>query len=384
MQGSKLFLELLRCGRKTGFMITKVKKIKNLGIFHDYTAGPNTPDLNRYNLIYGWNGSGKTTISRLFCALESGESEQFPSLEYKLESADGTTVKHKQPYTEAKVMVFNQDYVHENAPSLDDPYTRTKHIYLLGKEDKVLAKQIEADKFERSPLVDEVDPKKKGSYTYRKKELDTTRTTLFKNTADTIAAIKGGTPIRNYNRTNAMAVYNSLQSKEELSDKELKSTRKVVDQQVLDDVTEVALQAIPITREGKTENLSFDDFLIKIVDSTTQTLNEKVQQELIARLKDNHDIADWVGQGIALHEEHKSKNCEYCGQAIPAARLNELAKHFNEAHAALVAKIDKEIKGLELLRARLNNLQLQDTANFYAQLHEEYEIAKSGLETEKR
>ncbi len=58
-------------------------------------------------------------------------------------------------------MVFNQDYIHENAPSLDDPYTQTKHIYLLGKEDKELAKQIDADKKEINKLKEDSDAKKK-------------------------------------------------------------------------------------------------------------------------------------------------------------------------------------------------------------------------------
>lgn len=364
-------------------MITKVKKIKNLGIFHDYTSTPNTPDLKRYSLIYGWNGSGKTTLSRLFCALESGESEKFPNLEYKLESGAGTVLKQKVPYTESKVMVFNQDYIHENAPSLDDPYAQTKHIYLLGKEDKELAKQIDADKKELETLKDDADPKKKGSQTYRKKELEDTRVTLFKNTADTIAAIKGGTPIRNYNRNNAIAVYEKLTEKQELTAKELTDTRTIVDQQVLDDITDVALSPITIQRNGKSETFSTEEFLKKVADSTVQTLSATVQQTLIERLKDNEDIADWVAQGMAIHEAHKSKNCEYCGQTVPKPRLDELAKHFNEAYAKLITKVNSQIKSLETVKVRLAQLRLYDKANFYSQFQDNYEEEKGSLETKR-
>lgn len=364
-------------------MITKVKKIKNLGIFHDYTSKPTTPELKRYSLIYGWNGSGKTTLSRLFCALETGESIKFPNLEYKLESDTGTVLKQKVPYSESKVMVFNQDYIHENAPSLDDPYTQTKHIYLLGKEDKELAKQIDAGKKELAKLKEDSDPKKKGSQLYRKKELDDARITLFKNTADTVAAIKGGTRSRTYNRNNAIAVYDKLKEKQELSAKELADTRKIVDQQMLDDITDIAPAPISIQREGKTETLSCEDFLKRVKDSTVLTLNETVQQVIIERLKDNEDVADWVAQGMVIHESYKSKKCEYCGQNIPKKRLDELAKHFNEAYSKLITKIEVQTKSLETVKARLAQLRLHDKANFYSQFQDDYEKEKDLLEIEK-
>lgn len=357
-------------------MITKVKKIKNLGIFYDYSAPLSAPVFKRYNLIYGWNGSGKTTFSRLFCALESGGLAQFPELEYKLETSTGITIKHKEAYDDTKIMVFNQDYVRENAPSLDDPYARTRHIYLLGKDDKELARQIETDKAELASLQKQIDPKNKGSYAHRKKELDDTRGTLFKNTADTIAAIKGGTPIRNYNRNNAMKVYGQLSTKEELNEKDLESARKIVDQQLLDDIRPVGVESISFMREGKTEALGYDDFLAKVIKSTVQTLEATVQQVLIDRLKDNDDIADWVGRGLAIHQTHSSKNCEYCGQNIPKIRLDQLAKHFNDAYNQLVSKIDKQIKSLGLVKQRLLSLQPHDKANFYSQYQTRYEKAR--------
>ena len=52
-------------------MITKIEKIKNLGIFTDYKWDSNLPEFKRFNLIYGWNGSGKTTLSQLFDSLEA-------------------------------------------------------------------------------------------------------------------------------------------------------------------------------------------------------------------------------------------------------------------------------------------------------------------------
>lgn len=364
-------------------MIIKVKKIKNLGIFHDYTSTANTPSFKRFNLVYGWNGSGKTTLSRLFCAFESGELEKFPTLEYKFETDTGATFKHKAPFTESKVMVFNQDYIHENAPSLDDPNAKTKHIYLLGKEDKELGKQIETDKEELVKLKEDTDPQNQGSSANQKKLLDDTRGTLFKSTADTIAAIKGGTPIRNYNRNNAMRVYDKLENKEELAAKDLAATHKVVEQQVLEDVSELLVPTVNVPDGDTTKTYSIKEFLDKLDTSTSQTLQETVQQTLISRLKDNEDIADWVAQGMAIHASHKSTKCEYCDQEIPSTRLDELAKHFNEAYSKLISKINAQIKSLELVKGRVSQLVLVDKANLYSQFQESYQAEKEAFDNER-
>ena len=46
-------------------MIKKLKKIKNFGVFSNYTCNSDLRDFEEKNIIYGWNYSGKTTVSRL-------------------------------------------------------------------------------------------------------------------------------------------------------------------------------------------------------------------------------------------------------------------------------------------------------------------------------
>lgn len=51
-------------------MINKIKKIKGFGLFDNYQTDSNLPDFQKYNLIYDWNASGKTTLSRLLRCFE--------------------------------------------------------------------------------------------------------------------------------------------------------------------------------------------------------------------------------------------------------------------------------------------------------------------------
>lgn len=47
-------------------MIKRINHIKNFGVFKNYKRNGEIQDFAKVNIIYGWNYSGKTTISRLF------------------------------------------------------------------------------------------------------------------------------------------------------------------------------------------------------------------------------------------------------------------------------------------------------------------------------
>lgn len=55
--------------RKKRSIITKINKLKRFGIYQNYAWG-SLDDFKKKNLVYGWNYSGKTTLSKLFQVLE--------------------------------------------------------------------------------------------------------------------------------------------------------------------------------------------------------------------------------------------------------------------------------------------------------------------------
>ena len=52
-------------------MLKNIQRLRGFGIFDDYTKPPAIADFAEKNVIYGWNYSGKTTLSRLFAQFES-------------------------------------------------------------------------------------------------------------------------------------------------------------------------------------------------------------------------------------------------------------------------------------------------------------------------
>lgn len=58
-----------------GVKITRIQRIRGQRVFRDFTwPNDGLPDFGRFNLIYGWNGTGKTTLSGLFRHLQHKEA----------------------------------------------------------------------------------------------------------------------------------------------------------------------------------------------------------------------------------------------------------------------------------------------------------------------
>jgi wobble nucleotide-excising tRNase len=52
--------------------IRNLRSMSGLGILADRDGRPPHVTFRRYNLIYGFNGSGKSTISRMLASLQRG------------------------------------------------------------------------------------------------------------------------------------------------------------------------------------------------------------------------------------------------------------------------------------------------------------------------
>ncbi len=77
---------------------------------------PNNPEQN-FSLIYGKNGSGKSTISRGFRKITGAEELQIESME--LLDADGSTIVVSEE-EKNNIYVFNEEFIEDNIKIDDD------------------------------------------------------------------------------------------------------------------------------------------------------------------------------------------------------------------------------------------------------------------------
>jgi wobble nucleotide-excising tRNase len=340
-------------------MIKKITKIRNIGIYQDYQWHSEIPDFKRYNLFYGWNGSGKTTLSQLFGSFSTGKSEEYPDLEYKIQTDEGDYT-HKNQYI-IPIRVFNRDYITAN---LDITSGTAKPIYLiLGETNKRLAEQIKQDELilkgdpaQKSDLglVKELDLKKKE---LERKEIEKGK--IFTDVAKIISTNTSGVSARNYRKNNAEQAFTGLSNKKILSDEELNSLNLTLKQQEKPNVSEFNVDEIIFEIETVYSNANL-------------ILKETVETVIINRLKDNPEISKWVEQGVSLHTKPDSVICEFCNQSLPQSRITQLLAYFNDADKKLKDDIDFIISNITNITNAIETKNLPDKANLYEELHEEY------------
>ena len=120
--------------------------INNLGIFKDFEWDKNVVDdngkiesLQNINILFGRNYSGKTTLSRIFRALElKCGLEKYESGSFKLELSDGNTTDEKSiaSFT-IPVRVFNEDFVKDNLLFIGNPEEGVAPFAVLGENAQI-------------------------------------------------------------------------------------------------------------------------------------------------------------------------------------------------------------------------------------------------------
>lgn len=111
-------------------MIKKIKSIANLGVFNGFDwdkvvrdKSGNIQLLQDINIIYGRNYSGKTTLSRILRAMETGQlSDKFENPQFCVDFTDGAQITEKNLTNHGKkIRVFNEDFVRDNLRFINNP-----------------------------------------------------------------------------------------------------------------------------------------------------------------------------------------------------------------------------------------------------------------------
>lgn len=116
--------------------IKRLKYLRQFGIFQDFSWNNQTTDFQSRNIIYGWNYSGKTTLSRLFELISSmaDQKDDFPTFRIDLDK-DGTLCSIENTSLGVPVYVFNNDFIDRNLHFHNVTNTKIKGLLFdIGEE----------------------------------------------------------------------------------------------------------------------------------------------------------------------------------------------------------------------------------------------------------
>ena len=128
--------------------IKQFVEIHGEGLFQDYSWDSELTDFSKANVIYAWNGTGKTTLSREMAKLnDSTDSE---SMKMKIKVGDKVIESLKFAERPYHIEVFNRDYIDTTVSKIDSD--SVEPIYAIGAEQVRINDEIKQNKSKLSNL----------------------------------------------------------------------------------------------------------------------------------------------------------------------------------------------------------------------------------------
>ncbi|WP_187935129.1 AAA family ATPase [Helicobacter pylori] len=320
-------------------MAINIKKIKSLKAF----CGLDTIEMGEfkhYNVIFGNNGCGKTSLTRAFELLipknkhiekyRTISTDESPSIEFECEKGSYKIEPNSDIGVPFKVEIYNSDFLHNNAPlnsefglkKLDDG-TIILEGSVLGEETKEINQLKDfREKVEKrqKKIKDENDTentliaKQESEIKKYDKEIEKIRK---KMTSKTIQIALDEIGINNFYKVSK----DKFKYQEDIL-KDLKKDFNELDEAMkkFDGLKEMELPKDDQTIKNKLKFLfSFD------IDKEAGKVSEKIKEHIskVGR--------EFIEKGIKLQKEMPDNACPFCTQKIPHKIIQEYTSYFNKS-----------------------------------------------------
>ncbi len=337
-------------------MIKKINSIKNLGVFSDFRwDSQSCCDFKRYNFIYGWNYSGKTSLSRLFRCLEAKKDHQdYPDLNFDIETDNGSIRENAIANNNLILKVYNEEFVEENFKWNDENH-RINPVLILGKESIELMKKLKEN--------EELKTKKEN----KKKEIEKEKRSLENELQNSLT--NKSSEIRNI-----LSITNSKDFDRRVLEERIDEIINNYKDFILTDIDKQA--KLNVYRSSTTyeeiNKISVDFKLENFTKNVNTILSKSISaQQVIEKLKNNPELNQWVWQGMNLHRDETK--CQFCGNDLPSDLFERLKKHFSKEFNELITQITTVKNEITTYKNNLNRIQFPDKARFYSEYQNEYE-----------
>lgn len=310
----------------TQIIIEKLLSIDTPGVFSNFRSAADLPPFQTKNLIYGFNGSGKTTISRLFAGIAAGaiDPELPAGTKFAFQLSNNSTVTETAiAALKGRLLVYNGDFV---SRSFRWGEGEAEPIFYLGKQAD-LSKELEAAKAAvlkgRSALAQAAETRQS-----RKRNFDDFKTT----TASAInAAIR---PRTQYRANNLEADYSTKHDEAALL-----AVERLEQLAALLGQTQ-ARSKLPATKPAT--GFSLQELLVAASRLLEQTPGALVLEDIAA-----HDSKlGWIKEGYEYHTAHKIEHCLFCGHSLTQERLATLKQIIDDKLSQLLADVDAAIRDI--------------------------------------
>lgn len=354
-------------------MINRIENIRDFGVYKNFSWSSATglKNFNHKNLFYGWNYSGKTTLSRIFSSLRDKKiHDSYDKSFFKVNTSAGDFDSNNLQNYPFEILVFNSDYVKDNLNFSihKDEISESKTILFEVGDNAKFQMKIDSLK-DQINLINGTDTiiGKKSKYTIAIDEFenyDKSYSGKFTILAKEIKDVHFISLI-NFTKANLKPIVENV--KENLSNYIIDDRKRLIQ-----------LGEVVKTSEPKVEIdeiqiiLTYSD----IIKRTNKILSRIPDKDKLDKILDkNVEAYSWVKQGQKLNKANTK--CLFCDNVINEDRMKFLAEYFNSQASNLKEEVEviKRLVNDEL--TKLNMINIPSSSNdFNLGYIEEYKTLK--------
>jgi wobble nucleotide-excising tRNase len=342
-------------------MIKKIISVDKFGIFNDFKWGEAVEPFNRYNLIYGWNYSGKTTLSKIFqCFEHKKKCDDYIECSFKLTDSENAQFSEANLDCSKSIRVFNSEYVKHNLKWFGVE-EKAEPIFILGEENIELQKQLDEKRKQEeasSKLVEDLG-RKKISLEKKRDDILSKKASEIKNTLNIVE----------FDRPKFMLVVPKAKGNDNIILGETDF------QNAVDKFRNKPMSIANNIKEPKMIDVSE-------LQNIRHILEKEITATVIDKLKKDPELNEWTRKGLHLHSTETV--CKFCDGQLPNDLLSNLRKHFSDEYDTYVKRIKQALDGVIRSKEEVNLSYklLPDKSIFYPEFGENFDSLKEQLKIE--
>lgn len=340
-------------------------------------SGKNVKSFQRLNILYGRNYSGKTTLSRIFRAIETRKLPlNYVGSSFSVSGDKGTVTAAGLLTHNYDVRVYNRDFVTDNLGFLvnQDIGGEIKTFAIVGEKNKEIDDAITAIEAKLGSIEAKLglrfDLEAKRKERDRTKFAYTSASTGLDEKLRTHAAEKikknrqYGSPVYTIEHIRRDIIATKKPDFVALAPEEQAGKLTLLKQEALPAIT----GTLAITLKLESLTAAVKPLLSKAITPT------KAIEEL---LKDSA-LQLWVKQGMGHHRE-KRDTCAFCRQNLPHDIWQVLDEHFSKESGDLETALDAAITSVNKEIDAIAGHNSFTGAQFYADEHTKFEASSKAL-----
>ena len=342
--------------------LTRITKLRHR-VFRDFAWPSDLHSFAQFNVIYGWNGCGKTTLSSLLSLVEKKTDLTEGDVELEFDGATKITGAELASKPLPQVRVFNRSFIDATLSSAGG----IAPIYFLGEDSVEKQKEVDKLKNDFARVIAEI-----ATAASEKSVAESKLDDFCKDRARVIKELLTTANSQSYNNYDKRRFKQAAQTVNPqnatasiLSDEQKAVLRSQKDAQPKAGITKVATPSIDVAALAQAVDLLVGKSVV------AQTLDE---------LRTNAKLASWVRDGLLVHSgEHASDTCRFCQQPLQATRRAALEAHFNDAFASFQGDLARLLAEIKDAKTSAGSLLLPEASRFYDALGSEVTAASSAL-----